>query len=135
MVSGRVGPSTSSPTYTSARPTSELADEALRNTRERAEAVLEAWALRLAAEVTTHREPLDAARAEGLYRDAIERAEGLGVRPLTARCHLGLGALYDRTGKAHDARVNLSTAARLFREMQMRLWSDRADAELRLLAH
>src|SRR6185369_6942912 len=41
----------------------ELADEALRNTRERGEAVLEAWALHLAAEVTTHREPVDAARA------------------------------------------------------------------------
>jgi hypothetical protein len=97
--------------------------------------VLEAWALRLGAEVTTQREPLDAARAEGLYRDAMERAERLGVRPLTARCHLGLGALYGRTGKAHDARVHRSTAARLFREMQMRLWSDRVDAELRLLAH
>jgi tetratricopeptide (TPR) repeat protein len=113
----------------------ELAEEALRNTRERGEAVLEAWALRLAAEVTTHREPLDSARAEGLYRDAMKRAEGLGVQPLMARCHLGLGALYGRTGKAHDARVNLSTAASMFREMQMRLWSDRADAQLRLLAH
>ena len=112
----------------------ELADEALRNTRERGEAVLEAWALRLGAEVTTQREPLDAVRAEGLYRDAMKRAEGLGVRPLTARCHLGLGALYRRTGKAHDARVHLSTAVDLFREMQMRLWSDRVDAEIRLIA-
>ena len=111
----------------------ELADEALRNTRERGEAVLEAWALRLGAEVTTRREPLEAARAEGLYRAAMERAEGLGVRPLTARCHLGLGALYGRTGKAHDARAHLTTAARLFREMQMGLWADRVDAELRLL--
>jgi tetratricopeptide (TPR) repeat protein len=111
----------------------ELADEALRNTRERGEAVLEAWALHLAAEVTTHREPLDAARAEALYREAMERAERLGVRPLTARCHLGLGALSGRTGRANEARDHLSTAARLFREMQMRLWSDRVDSELRLL--
>jgi class 3 adenylate cyclase/tetratricopeptide (TPR) repeat protein len=112
----------------------ELADEALRNTRERGEAVLEAWALRLAAEVTTRREPPDEGRAEGLYREAMERAEGLGARPLTARCHLGLGTLYSRTGKTHDARVHLSTAARLFREMQMRLWADRVDAALRLLS-
>jgi len=111
----------------------ELADEALRNTRERGEAVLEAWALHLAAEVTTHREPLDAARAEALYREAMERADRLGVRPLTARCHLGLGALSGRTGRANEARDHLSTAARLFREMQMRLWSDRVDSELRLL--
>jgi tetratricopeptide (TPR) repeat protein len=113
----------------------ELADEALRNTRERGEAVLEAWALRLTAEVTTRREPPDEARAEGLYRDAMERAEVLGVRPLTARCHLGLGTLYSRAGKTHEARVHLWTAARLFREMQMRLWADRVDAELRLLSY
>ena len=112
----------------------ELADEALRNTRERGEAVLEAWALRLTAEVSTRREPSDDARAEGLYRDAMDRAEKLSVRPLTARCHLGLGTLYGRRGKTDDARAHLSTAARLFREMQMRLWADRAAAELRLLS-
>jgi tetratricopeptide (TPR) repeat protein len=112
----------------------ELADEALRNTRERGEAVLEAWALRLTAEVTTRREPSDDARAEALYRDAMDRAEKLGVRPLTARCHLGLGTLYSRRGKTDDARAHLSTAARLFREMQMRLWADRVAAELRLLS-
>jgi Flp pilus assembly protein TadD len=49
------------------------------------------------------------------HSQMMERAEGLGVRPLTARCHLGLGALYGRTGKAHEARVHLSTAARLLR--------------------
>jgi tetratricopeptide (TPR) repeat protein len=112
----------------------ELADEALRNTRERGEAVLEAWALRLAAEVITRREPSDEARAESLYRDAMDRAEKLGVRPLTARCHLGLGTLHGRRGKTDEARAHLSTAARLFREMQMRLWADRVAAELRLLS-
>jgi hypothetical protein len=63
----------------------------------------------------------------------MERADRLGVRPLTARCHLGLGALSGRTGRANEARDHLSTAARLFREMQMRLWSDRVDSALRLL--
>ena len=38
---------------------SELAKDALRNTRERHEAGLEAWALRLVAEVTTRHEVLD----------------------------------------------------------------------------
>jgi len=109
----------------------ELADEALGSTRERHEAGLEGWALRLVAEVATQREPLDVARAEGLYQQAMQRADALGLRPLTARCHLGLGILYRRAGKNYDARANLATASSLFRDMQMRLWSERVDAELR----
>jgi tetratricopeptide (TPR) repeat protein len=110
----------------------ELADEALAHTRERREAGLEGWALRLAAEVATQREPLDVARAEDLYRQAMQQAERLGLRPLTARCHLGLGSLYRRGGKDRAARDHLETAAALFRDMRMRLWSDRAGAELRM---
>jgi hypothetical protein len=59
------------------------------------------------------------------------QAERLGGRPLTARCHLGLGSLYRRAGKDREARGYLATAAALFRDMGMRLWSDRVDAELR----
>ena len=72
---------------------SELAKDALRSTRERHEAGLEAWALRLAAEVTTQHEALDVPRAEDLYRQAMRKADNLGLRPLTARCHLGLSSL------------------------------------------
>jgi tetratricopeptide (TPR) repeat protein len=111
----------------------KLADEALESTREKHEAGLESWALRLAAEVTTHREPLDLPRAENLYRQAMRQAERLGGRPLMARCHFGLGSLYRRAGKGHEARESLEAAAALFRDMGMRLWSDRVDAEVRLL--
>ena len=112
---------------------SKLAEDALASTRERHEAGLEAWALRLAAEVTTQRHPLEVQRAEEDYRQAMRRADSLGLRPLTARCHLGLGTLYRRAGKDQDARAHLAAAAALFREMQMRLWSDRVDAELRMV--
>jgi len=50
-----------------------------------------------------------------------------------ARCHFGLGSLYRRAGKNRDAREHLEKAAALFRDMGMRLWSDRVDAEVRLL--
>ena len=50
-----------------------------------------------------------------------------------ARCHFGLGSLYRRAGKNPDAREHLEKAAALFRDMGMRLWSDRVDAEVRLL--
>ena len=111
-----------------------LADEALSSTQERHEAGLEGWALRLMAEVTTQREPLDVARAEDLYRQAMQRADALGLRPLSARGHLGLGILYRCSGKHQDARSHLTTAMSLFRDMQMRFWSERVDAELRKLA-
>jgi class 3 adenylate cyclase/tetratricopeptide (TPR) repeat protein len=111
-----------------------LAAEALESTRDKHEAGLEGWALRLVAEVTTQQDPLDVARAEDLYRQAMQQAGRLGMRPLTARCHLGLGALYRRAGKDQPAKAELATAAGLFRTMQMRLWSDRVDAEVRRLS-
>jgi tetratricopeptide (TPR) repeat protein len=110
-----------------------LAADALDSTREKHEAGLEGWALRLVAEVTTQREPLDVSGAEDQYQQAIRQAERLGMRPLIARCHLGLGSLYRRAGKDQDARAHLATAAGFFREMQMRLWADRVDAEVRIL--
>ena len=54
------------------------------------------------------------------------QAERLG-----GRCHLGLGSLYRRAGNQREAREHLEKAAALFRDMGMRLWSDRVDAELR----
>jgi class 3 adenylate cyclase/tetratricopeptide (TPR) repeat protein len=110
-----------------------LADDALQSTRDKLEAGFEGWALRLAAEVSTQRAPLDVRRAEDLYGQALRRAEHLGARPLAARCHLGLGSLYRRAGKTHEAREHLATAAALFRHMRMGLWSERVDAELTCL--
>ena len=63
----------------------------------------------------------------------MRQAERVGGRPLMARCHFGLGSLYRRAGKNRDAREHLEKAAALFRDMGMRLWSDRVDAEVRLL--
>ena len=110
-----------------------LANDALESTRDKGEAGLEGWALRLAADVTMHGERLDLPRAEELYGQAMRQAERLGVRPLMARCHLGLGSLYRRAGKEHDARAQLRTAAALFSDMRMRLWSAVVDAELQRL--
>jgi hypothetical protein len=53
------------------------------------------------------------------------------MRPLIADCHLGLGKLYRRTGKGEHARQHLTTAKTMYREMDMRLWQEQADAELR----
>jgi hypothetical protein len=60
-------------------------------------------------------------------------SEVVHFRAPAARCHLGLGSLYRRAGKTHEAREHLATAAALFRHMRMGLWSERVDAELTCL--
>ena len=56
------------------------------------------------------------------------------MRPLVAHCHLGLGKLFRRTGKADQAREHLTTATTMYREMDMRFWLEKAKAEMRELA-
>ena len=52
------------------------------------------------------------------------------MRPLVAHCHLGLGKLYRRTGKREQAQEHLTTATTMYREMDMRFWLEKAEAEL-----
>ena len=58
-------------------------------------------------------------------------AEALGLRPLVAHCHLGLGTLHQRTGKNAQAREHLTAATTMYREMDMRFWLEQAETELR----
>ena len=55
------------------------------------------------------------------------------MRPLVARCHFGLGALYSGTARGDQARAELGQAAELFRSMGMTLFLSRAEAALRQL--
>ena len=74
---------------------------------------------------------LEADTAEAHYRQALALAEELGLRPLVAHCHLGLGRLYERTGKREEAQEHLTAATTMYREMDMRFWLEQAEAELR----
>jgi tetratricopeptide repeat protein len=51
------------------------------------------------------------------YRGALAIAEELEMRPLRARCHEGLGVLFDRAGRRAEAEHHLTTAAAMLREM------------------
>jgi hypothetical protein len=53
------------------------------------------------------------------------------MRPLTAHCHLGLGKLYRRTEKREQAQEHLTTATKMYRDMGMTYWLEKATAELR----
>ncbi len=52
----------------------------------------------------------------------------LGMCPLLAHCHLGLGKLYLRIGKRQEAQDHLATAATMYREMDMRFWLKQAES-------
>jgi len=90
----------------------------------------QAYALRLLGEVAAHREPPEIEPAETHYRQAMALAEELGMLPLVAHCHLGLGQLYRRTGTLDQAQEPLSTATAMYREMDMRFWVEQAEREL-----
>ena len=72
--------------------------------------------------------------AEGYYREALALATELGMRPLVAHCHLGLGKLYRRTGQREQAQEHLTTATTMYREMGMTYWVEQAEAELKVLS-
>jgi tetratricopeptide (TPR) repeat protein len=74
--------------------------------------------------------PPDIAQAEAHYPQALALANELGMRPLVAHCHLGLGRLYGQTGLAEQARAALTTAIDLYRAMDMTFWLPQAEAAL-----
>ena len=88
----------------------------------------EGWILRLLGEILLTRRTLDTEAIERHHRDALSLASELGMRPLLAHCHLGLGKLYPRVGKDAAAREDLRTATTMYREMDMRFWLEQAEA-------
>jgi Flp pilus assembly protein TadD len=67
---------------------------------------------------------------EAHYQQALTLAEELGMRPLLAHCHLGLGLLYSQTGRVEQARTALATAIDLCHTMDMTFWLLQAEAAL-----
>ncbi len=109
---------------------STLAARALKHARTYQERGHEAYALRLLGEIAAHREPPEVEEAEASYRQAMALAESLGMRPLVARCRLGLGTLYAKTGQREPARAELAAAIELHRAMEMTFWLPQAEAAL-----
>jgi tetratricopeptide (TPR) repeat protein len=107
-----------------------LAEQALALSREHQERGTQAYALRLLGDIAARREPPESKSAETHYRQALILAEELGMRPLQAHCHLGLGTLYVKTGQREQARTELSTAIELYRAMDMTFWLPQAEAAL-----
>jgi tetratricopeptide (TPR) repeat protein len=90
----------------------------------------QAHACRLLGEVARRREPPDIDQAATHYRQALSLAEEVGMRPLQAHCHLGLGTLFATAGQAEPARAELSTALAMYQAMDMTFWLPETEAAL-----
>jgi len=90
----------------------------------------EALALHQLGVVHAHADPTDVAQAEAHYQQALALAEELGMRPLQAHCHRGLGTLYAKTGQREQARTELASAIALYQTMAMTFWLPEAEAVL-----
>jgi class 3 adenylate cyclase/tetratricopeptide (TPR) repeat protein len=110
-----------------------LASRALDLSRRHGERGHEAGALYVLGEIVLHADPVAVAKAENHYHQAIALADGIGLRPLLAHCNVGLGKLYRRAGKREDAKRHLANGVAMMREMEMGLWLERAEAELKEL--
>jgi tetratricopeptide (TPR) repeat protein len=90
----------------------------------------EAYALHQLGVVCAHAAPPDVVQAAAHYQQALALAEELGMRPLQAHCHRGLGTLYAKIGQVEQARTELSAAIALYRAMEMTFWLPQAEATL-----
>jgi tetratricopeptide (TPR) repeat protein len=111
----------------------QSARRALELARAQKERGREAYALRLAGEVGSQGAVPNLDEAEASYRQALALAAELGMRPLVAHCHLGLGRLYRRTRRREDAEQHLAAAIESFRSLDMPQWLEQAESERRSL--
>jgi class 3 adenylate cyclase/tetratricopeptide (TPR) repeat protein len=65
--------------------------------------------------------------AAAWFQQGLALASDLGMRPLVAHCHLGLGQLYRRTGDQTKADEHLQTALTMYRKMDMTFWLEKAE--------
>jgi tetratricopeptide (TPR) repeat protein len=107
-----------------------LAERALAHARAYQERGNEAYALQLLGDIARHRDPSDSEQAAAHYCQALALADELGMRPLQAHCHRGLGTLYAATSQWEQARTALSTAIEMYTSMAMTFWLPQTEAAL-----
>jgi tetratricopeptide (TPR) repeat protein len=87
--------------------------------------------LYLLAQLEAHPDRSDAEKSEDYYRQALLLFAHLGMRPLLAHCHLGLGKLYRRTDKREQAQEHLTTATTMYRDMGLTYWLEQAETNMK----
>jgi len=95
------------------------AHEALDLARDLGERGHEAWASWVHGVIAASGDRAESEPAMGFYEHALTLSTELGMRPLVARCHLGLGKLHRQTSDRAKAEEHLATGATMCREMGM----------------
>ena len=109
---------------------SRCAQEALELSLAHEERGYQAYIRRLLGDIAMHHDPPEFDQAKTHYQQALTLADELGMRPLQAHCHRGLGTLYSQTGQVEQDRAELSTAIEMYREMEMTFWLPETEAAL-----
>ena len=107
----------------------ERAEQAVALARSQQERGWEAWALKVLGDIHAH-DSAAAEQAGDTYRRALALASELGMRPLVAHCHLGLGKLDQKCKRT--AREHFAIATTMYREMDMQFWLKGAEAALKV---
>jgi class 3 adenylate cyclase/tetratricopeptide (TPR) repeat protein len=110
---------------------SALAEDAVKVSKQHKERGHGVLALKLVADIALKNNPPEFQKAENYYREALIASQEIGMRPVEAHAHAGLGNVYVATGRAGQARSELSAAIDLYHSMEMTLWLNQADAALR----
>jgi class 3 adenylate cyclase/tetratricopeptide (TPR) repeat protein len=92
-----------------------------------------ASALHLLGEVLARAEPADLDQALSVFSFALTVAQELEMRPLQARCHLGLGRVHRAAGARASAESALTTALQMLEALGMTMWATQARRELSAL--
>lgn len=103
-----------------------LAQQTLSQAVERHKRGDRAWLLHLLGEIARRADPAEVEIAQTRFGEALALAGELGMRPLQAHCHLGLGMLYYDAGDRNRGRDYLVEAGSMYREMDMPFWLETA---------
>jgi len=106
----------------------QTAEEALSIFRQNGEQGFAAWALYHLAKIQFNGGSEQLEQAMLSYRQAKEQAAELGMKPLFAHCHMGLGQAYVKKGLNEEARSELMAAIELYRSMDMAFWLPKAES-------
>jgi tetratricopeptide (TPR) repeat protein len=105
-------------------------EKALSIPRQNEERGFGAWALYYLAKIQCDYAHDQMQESMNSFGQAKEKAAELGMRPLLAHCHMGLGQLYLKRGRIDEARSELGTAIELYHSMDMSFWLPQAESSL-----
>ena len=110
-----------------------IAERAVQVSKEHKELGHGVLASKLLGDIALKNNPPEIQKAENYYREALTASQEIGMRPVEAHAHAGLGNVYIATGRTEQARSELSAAIDLYRAMQMTHWLSPAEAALATL--